>query len=1068
VKRLFFVIFYSLLINWGLVANTENRILNLKKEAEQAFYTGNFKQSQRQLYLLSRYYKTLSDSANLCKTWVGISFLDHLMNRTSHAMAALRIAKRYQTCKDDYFDLGLLYTKGNSGTDNCSSVLLKLKRFDGSFLYKVGIVLCIQEFKSKKNGLTESKTDELIAELSMKKDTLWCGFRNLLFEKGKMLHNRMDYKKCLGYFLRAIQISEKINSVSHESIWSYKYIMGSLAILGEEEQRTYYFNRFITLYEDKLTDKKLNCEYLIIKGAYYYVNRMYPEANIAYELSIQNKRESGLDFNNEIYYLISSSFYMGDYRKVIEWSLVYNGIKDSYYQFIVAYSYLKIGKIDLACKLEKEINKSEFISNNENRLHILYMLSLFYKEIKNYKSSEQFLHLYLNKTIKLFTNNQLYVARAYGSTAYFYWTVKGDIDRALNYYQHELCILLQEAYHNDYFKLPDISKSIQNENLAVCLRNRGEAFLELAKQQKTKKDKIKYLEACLDNFDLAFQALNKYKFTLLSEEKQLLYTNLTRHYYSYVIECCYQLYKISGDKEYANQAFTYIEKSKASVLLSIMKGTEAKKLKMVPEWVIRKEDYIKKNTVKYAKLIIDENNKVSPEYALIDQYNNSLQKLNLQQDTLMKEIKDKFPAYYRVKYGAEVASVSEVQQRLKPDQVLVQYALTKTNIFLVLVSKDSYQIIKESIDTSFTSEINKYRKSISQFNYEDVKDASIYAYSATAYRLFQTLLAPVEGQISGKELIIIPDDILNTIPFEALLTQKVEKVKDIAYKDLPYLIKRNSIIYNYSASLFAQSLAFNEDKIDNPRLLAMAPIHSAFTLSDINKITRDSDEIVPIPGTIDEVKGICKIFSGKKLFGKNASEARFKQICDQYQIIHIASHGFVNNEYPLFSRLVFNRNNQDTLNDGLLNTYEIYNMHISAPLVVLSACNTGSGKLYKGEGTISLARGFYVAGAKNIIMTLWAITDKTSNELVQQFYTHLANSEPVPVSLQQAKLGFLQNSDEIAAHPFFWAGYISIGEPEVRFAAVSKSRHYFWMAAAGFILLTSLFLFWRMRRGKSL
>lgn len=1063
----FFFIFSFFLINWTLIASPGDRAVDIKKGAEQALDAGNFEQSKEKLYLLSSYYKGLFDSTSLCKTWLEISLLEQLVNRTSHAEAALRIARQYHTSSNNYSDLGFLCAKGNSETDQSSSFSLKLKSIKDAFVNKLGCLLYIQELKRKKNGLTESDTDELIAELSAKKDTLWCGYRNLLFEKGKMLHERTDYKKCLGYFLRAIQISEKINSVSHESIWSYKYIISPLLKSGDYDQKAHYFNRFINFYENRITDKKLNCEYFTIKGAYYYVNRMYPEANIAYELSIKNKRESGLDCNHEVYYLMFSCFYMGDFRKVIEWSLVFKGYEDAFYKLIVAFSYLKVGKIDLAFKLEKEISKSELIKQSEDDFMLTYWMSVFYREIKDYRSAEQFLQLNLNETIKQLTIKHPYTAKAYGSTAYFYWTVKGDIERALNYYQHELCILLHEAYHNDYFKLPDISKSIQNERLAICLRNRGEAFLELAKQQKTKKDKIKYLQACLDNFDLAFQALNKYKFTLLSEEKQLLYTNLTRHYYSYVIECCYQLFKISGDKEYANLAFTYIEKSKASVLLSIMKGTEAKKLKMAPEWVIRKEDYIKKNTVKYAKLIVDENNKVSPEYALIDQYNNSLQKLNLQQDSLINEIKDKFPAYYRVKYGAEVASVSEVQQRLKPDQVLVQYALTKTNIFLVLVSKGSYQIIKESIDTSFTSEINKYRKSISQFNYEDIKDASIYAYSATAYRLFQTLLAPVEGQIRGKELIIIPDDILNTIPFEALLTQKVEKVNDIAYKDLPYLIKRNSIIYNYSASLFAQSAAFNEDKIDNPRLLALAPIHSTFTLSDINKITRDSDEIVPIPGTIDEVKGICKIFSGKKLLGKNASEARFKQICDQYQIIHIASHGFVNNEYPLFSRLVFNRNNQDTLNDGLLNTYEIYNMHVSAPLVVLSACNTGSGKLYRGEGTISLARGFYVAGAKNIIMTLWAITDKTSNELVQQFYTHLANSETVPLSLQQAKLGFLQNSDEIAAHPFFWAGYISIGEPEVRFASVNKARHYYWIAA-GFILLTSLILFWRIRRNKAL
>ncbi|HEX2935689.1 MAG TPA: CHAT domain-containing protein [Bacteroidales bacterium] len=1020
----------------------------------QALDAGNFSESKEKLYLLSSSYKSLSDSVNLCKTWIGISCLEQLMDRYTHYLAAQRIAKQYHKNKDGFYDLA--FTNGNANSETLRSI-------EDPFFCKLGYLLLTQELKRRSN-LSEGKTDELINILSSKQDTLWCGYRNLLFERGLALFEKMSYKKSLGYFLRVIQISESIHSVSYECIRAYKYVISSLGNLGNDEQKVYYFNRFVTLYDHKLTDKNLLCEYLTIKGAYYYVNKMYSEANTAYELSLNIKRASGLDFRNEIYYLATSNFYMGDYRKVVELSQISKGFKDTFYNLIVAFSYLKIGKIELARKLEKEISKQELIKQSATLTLQLYWLSVFYKEIRDYREAEHFLHLYLKQSIKLFSDKHFSVSQAYGNCAYFKWVINGNVADALSYYQHELCILLREDYHTDYFKIPDISKSINNEALAVCLRNRGEAFLELSKLQTTYSNKMKYLQACLDNFDLAFKALSRHKFALLSEEKQLSYTNLTRHYYSYVIECCYQMFMISGDRKYANLAFTYLEKSKASVLLSIMKGSEARKLKLVPEWVINKEDYIKENAVKYARLIADENSKAAPEYSVIDQLNNKLQDLSLQQDTLIKEIKGKFPSYYKVKYGAEVVSVIDVQKRLKESQVLVQYALNKNNVFIFMVSRDNYKVIKANIDTAFISNINKYRTAVSKFSYDDVKDACIYAYADRAYGLYRTLLEPLKEQIKGKELIVIPDDILNTIPFEPLLTQKVQKKKNIKYKDLPYLIAENSVIYNYSASLFVQSDEFTVDEAKEPQLLALAPIHSAFTLSDINKVTRDSDEIVPIPGTINEVKGIHKIFSGKILLGKKATEGRFKAICDQYQIIHIASHGFVNNEHPLFSRLVFNKNKQDTLNDGLLNTYEIYNMHLSAPLVVLSACNTGSGKLYRGEGTISLARGFYVAGAQNIIMTLWAITDKTSNELIQNFYSHLVGNEPVPVSLQQAKLGFLQNADEIVAHPFFWAGYISIGEPEVRFATVNKSHHYFWFAAAGIILLVSSVLFWRIRR----
>jgi CHAT domain-containing protein len=300
-----------------------------------------------------------------------------------------------------------------------------------------------------------------------------------------------------------------------------------------------------------------------------------------------------------------------------------------------------------------------------------------------------------------------------------------------------------------------------------------------------------------------------------------------------------------------------------------------------------------------------------------------------------------------------------------------------------------------------------------------------------------------------------------------LITRKVDKGKHINYRDLPYLINQHPVIYNYSASLFAQTLQSERKAAHRARLLALAPINAEFTLSNIynDEANRDSNYVAPIPGTIDEVKNVHKIFGGKLILGKKATEGKLKALSNQFDIIHIASHGFVNNNYPLYSKLVFNPD-MDSINDGLLNTYEIYGMQISAPLVVLSACNTGYGKLYKGEGTVSLARGFYVAGAQNILMTLWSITDKTSNKLVQHFYTNLAEGETVPLSLQKAKLNFIQSADKISAHPFFWAGYISVGEPDVKFAKPQKDRLFGIMAFSTFavVVITCIVYLLKKRR----
>jgi len=158
----------------------------------------------------------------------------------------------------------------------------------------------------------------------------------------------------------------------------------------------------------------------------------------------------------------------------------------------------------------------------------------------------------------------------------------------------------------------------------------------------------------------------------------------------------------------------------------------------------------------------------------------------------------------------------------------------------------------------------------------------------------------------------------------------------------------------------------------------------------------------------------------------------------------------------MFSKLVF-KPEKDSINEGLLNTYEIYNMQINSPLIVLSACNSGFGKLHKGEGMISLARGFFTAGAKSIVMTLWSVGDKTSSKLIHYFYSNLAAKQNIGDAMQGAKLAYLKQSDEMKAHPYFWAGYIVLGNANSIFEPpVKKNNHTFWYVLSILLLATAI------------
>jgi CHAT domain-containing protein len=170
---------------------------------------------------------------------------------------------------------------------------------------------------------------------------------------------------------------------------------------------------------------------------------------------------------------------------------------------------------------------------------------------------------------------------------------------------------------------------------------------------------------------------------------------------------------------------------------------------------------------------------------------------------------------------------------------------------------------------------------------------------------------------------------------------------------------------------------------------------------------------------------------GKAFTGPDASEEIFKQLAVGSHIIHLATHATLDDEDPLKSKLVFSEGNADE--DGLLNVYEIYNLDLAARMVVLSACNTGAGKLNRGEGIMSLARAFFYAGVQNLIMTLWTVSDIQSTELMLGFYRQLIAGRSTESALRKAKLEFLEQASPSYQHPQYWAGYILVGNPDTFF-----------------------------------
>jgi CHAT domain-containing protein len=261
------------------------------------------------------------------------------------------------------------------------------------------------------------------------------------------------------------------------------------------------------------------------------------------------------------------------------------------------------------------------------------------------------------------------------------------------------------------------------------------------------------------------------------------------------------------------------------------------------------------------------------------------------------------------------------------------------------------------------------------------------------------------------------------------LLKEIPDTEKLNYKGLPWLIRNHAISYSSSATIYFEQSSQAEKDLTSRNLIAFAPSYNY--VRTVRNGTEDDTlafNLLPILGTEEEVKSISEIYKTRRLFDSRASEENFKKMAPDYRILHLAMHTVIDNQQPLYSKLVFTKPDKSSPEDGYLNTFELFNLRLRGELAVLSACNTGTGKLERGEGIISLARGFFYSGIPSVVMTLWEIEDHSSADLMEMFYRNLKKGLEKDIALQQAKIDYLDQTDHLHAHPYFWAGFVSIGK----------------------------------------
>ena len=279
---------------------------------------------------------------------------------------------------------------------------------------------------------------------------------------------------------------------------------------------------------------------------------------------------------------------------------------------------------------------------------------------------------------------------------------------------------------------------------------------------------------------------------------------------------------------------------------------------------------------------------------------------------------------------------------------------------------------------------------------------------------------------SKPEIVIIPDNVLNYIPFEILQNENKE-----------YLIENFTISYSGSIRLYLElKNKFFDYKLPN-YWVGFSPTYGLGNSLSSN---------------LDETTEISEMFNGKTFIGNNSSIRNFLDNSNENSIVHLAMHVEINNDNPMYNKLIFS--------DGELTSSKIVVSDIKANLAVLSACNTGFGKLEMGEGVMSMARAFNYSGVPSIVMSLWKIPDKETKKIMIFFYKHLKDGEPKNEALKNAKLDYLASTkDRNLRHPYYWSGFVLNGNTN-SLAPVKNEKYYF---ISGILLFGSIIIGMRIK-----
>ena len=642
-----------------------------------------------------------------------------------------------------------------------------------------------------------------------------------------------------------------------------------------------------------------------------------------------------------------------------------------------------------------------------NKALVLMNLGQTYSSMGNQKAALEF----YEKARAMYESAQ---GKKHPDLAYVYNLLGNELKaqnkfgQALQNYQRALIANIPSFNAENIEVNPHINSYYNGTQLLYSLMYKAQA-LEEKYHGATLKDSD--LEAGIIALQVADSLIDKLRQQTTNESDKIMLGTIANEVYGDGVRIAYLLSDVGlkDRKKYRELSFYFAEKSKSAVLLEAISDTNAKSFANIPNALLEEEKDLKAAIALISQKLAQKPSDEEEKY-----FRETLYTLNKSYQEFTKRIENQYPEYFNLKFNSASPSIAQLQKILPGTTALISYFIDEDEnnrendkLFTFILTNKKFSISSKRLPKEYDKYITGLRNGL-YFQEPGT-------FSLASRNLYKLLIPKIPGNIN--DLVIIPTGRMGVIPFETLIT-KAPKEDSPQFKTFSYLLNDYSVRYEFSASLVLQKKTEGVDvKISSVMLCAPVSFPEKDNLNDL-------------PGTETEINTIASLFKQKNIGSQvylkgDANETAIKSnSLKNYSLVHFATHGVVDENSPELSRIYLQNDSESE--DGNLFAGEIYNLELNAQLVALSACQTGLGKISKGEGVIGLSRALVYAGAKSIIVSFWSVADESTAALMTDFYKQLLENPTQNYSrdLRQAKLNLMRGE---YASPYYWAPFILIG-----------------------------------------